>query len=171
MLMSRSFTVKSECGLLKTLGTPCHVSQAFNPANGVPDCKRIEFDAMWDTGAAKSVITQQVVEACGLKPVRRGFIQGVHGVQKSEAYVVNIYLPSKITFHQLTVVKAKATNVWWGVLLGMDVISAGDFSITNVGSNTEFTFRVPSQSHIEHPKTSSKGMLNWLRGLVGRGAT
>jgi gag-polyprotein putative aspartyl protease len=170
MLMSRSFTVKSKGGLLTTLGTPCHVSQAFDPANGVPEFTRLQVDAMFDTGAAKSVITQRVVEACGLKPVRSGFIQGVHGVQKSEAYVVNIYLPSKITFFELTVVKAKATGVWWDVLLGMDVISAGDFSITNVCSNTEFTFRVPSQSHIERSETTSTGALNWLRGLVGKGS-
>lgn len=116
------------------------VSQAFNPANGIPECARIQFDALWDTGAVKSVITQRVVEACGLKPIRPGLIQGVHGMQKSEAYVINLSLPDKITFHELTVVKANATGVWWDVLIGMDIISAGEFSVKNVNSKTEWSF-------------------------------
>lgn len=99
--MDRSFTVKSEGGLLSSLKTSCRVSQAFDPANGVPEFKLIECDAIWDTGAVKSVITQRVVEACGLKPIRKGFIQGVNGMQKSEAYVVNLYLPDKIRYMNL----------------------------------------------------------------------
>ena len=51
------------------------------------------------------VIIQRVVEACGLKSIRPGLIQGVHGMQ-SEAYVINLSLPDKITFDELTIVKA-----------------------------------------------------------------
>ncbi|SCY74818.1 gag-polyprotein putative aspartyl protease [Nitrosospira sp. Nl5] len=144
--MDRSFTVKSEGGLLTALSTPCHVSQGFNPANGTPECPRIEFKACWDTGATKSVITQRVVKACGLKPIRAirsVFTQGVNGLEKSEAYVINLSLPSAITIHELTVVSKNPGDVWWDLLIGMDVISAGDFSITNRNGNTEFTFSVP----------------------------
>lgn len=143
--MNRSFTVKSEGGLLRALGTPCHVSQAFDPANGVTDCARIQFDAMWDTGAAKSVITERVVEALGLKPIRKGFTQGVNGMGKSQAYVINLYLPSRIVMHELTVISSNPGNVWWNVLIGMDVIGAGDFSVRNINSKTEFSFSVPSR--------------------------
>src|SRR3954453_23687692 len=105
MLMNRSFTVTTESGLLKVLGTPCHVSQAFDPANGIPECARIQFNALWYTGAVKSVITQRVVDACGLRPMRaiRGYLQGVDGLEKTEAYVINLSLPDNITFHELTV--------------------------------------------------------------------
>jgi hypothetical protein len=106
----------------RLLGTPCHVSQAFDPIKGISDCARILFDAMWDTGAAKSVITERVVKALGLKPIRKGFTQGVNGLGKSQAY----------------------GKVWWNVLLGMDIIGTGDFSITNRNGNTEFFFSVPS---------------------------
>jgi hypothetical protein len=36
------------------------------------------------------------------------------------------------------------------VLVGMDVISLGDFSITNVGQKTVVTFRVPSCETIDY---------------------
>ena len=83
--MNRSFSVTTE-GLLTALATPCHVSQAFDPANGTPDFAKIEFKALWDTGAINSVITRRVIEACGLKPMRRirpVFLQGVDGLEES----------------------------------------------------------------------------------------
>lgn len=145
--MDRSFTVKSANGLLSSLAIPCHVSQSSGPATGVRDCARIQFDAMWDTGATKSVITQRVVDACGLKPIRAirpVLMQGVDGLEKSEAYVVNIYLPDKITAREFTVFLKNPGDVWWDVLIGMDIISAGDFSIKNVNGNTEWSFSIPS---------------------------
>ena len=36
------------------------------------------------------------------------------------------------------------------VLLGMDIITIGDFSITNQAGNTVFSFRVPSQHTIDY---------------------
>jgi hypothetical protein len=85
MLMNRSFTVKSKDGLLTALGTPCHVSQAFNPANGIHEYPGIEFNALWDTGAVHSIITSRVVEALALKPIRAIrsiFTQGVNGLER-----------------------------------------------------------------------------------------
>jgi predicted aspartyl protease len=143
-MLMRSFTAKSTDGLLTALGIPVHVSQAFNPADGVPECTRTKFDAMFDTGATKSVITQRVVEACGLKPIRNTFTQGVNGLAKSEAYVVNIYLPDKIMIHELTVVRSRPGSVWWDVLIGMDIIAAGELSIKNVDSKTEWSFSMAS---------------------------
>jgi hypothetical protein len=144
MLMNRSFTVKSEGGLLTALATPCHVSQGFNPATEARDCARIQFNALWDTGAVKSVINSaRVVEACGLKPMRaiRGYLQGVDGLEKTEAYVINLSLPDKITIHELTVVSKNPGDVWWDVIIGMDIISTGELSVRNINSNTEWSFR------------------------------
>ncbi|SFN32510.1 Aspartyl protease [Nitrosospira briensis] len=146
--MNRSFTVKSEGGLLTALATPCHVSQAFNPANGVPDCATIQFNACWDTGATKSVITQRVVEACGLKSIRAIkpiLLQGVDGFERSAAYVINLSLPDKVTFHNFTVVSKNPGNVWWDVLIGMDIISTGEFSIRSVNGKTEWSFSYASR--------------------------
>jgi hypothetical protein len=144
LTMNRSFSVTTE-GLLMALATPCHVSQGFDPAKGIPECPKMEFKAYWDTGATKSVITPRVVEACGLKPMRRiksVFLQGVNGLEKSQAYVINLSLPSRITFQELTVVSKNPGDVWWDVLIGMDVIAAGEFSIKNVNSNTEWSFSI-----------------------------
>ena len=35
------------------------------------------------------------------------------------------------------------------MLIGMDIISKGDFAITHPGGHTKFSFRVPSQADID----------------------
>jgi len=146
--MSRSFTVESEKGLLTSLATPCHITPAFHPGKSLPKCPRIEFNALWDSGATKTVITPKVIEALGLQPLRRIgpiLLQGIDGVEKSQAYEINLSLPSKITIHELTVVsKNPGDMVWWDVIVGMDVISQGDFSVMNRNGKTEWSFSVPS---------------------------
>lgn len=41
------------------------------------------------------------------------------------------------------------------VLIGMDIISNGDFAISNYEGRTQFSFRIPSQEHIEYKRTNS----------------
>jgi hypothetical protein len=36
------------------------------------------------------------------------------------------------------------------VLIGMDIISLGDFAISNFDGKTQFSFRIPSQRHVEY---------------------
>ena len=116
--------------------------------------QKFELEAMWDTGATGSIITQKVVEACGLKPTRTSFLQGVHGIEKTEAYSVDIYLPSAIMFHKVHVVKGNYCNGGWEVIIGMDLIAIGEFSVRNVGSNTEFSFSFHSNLGI--PKRQAR---------------
>lgn len=40
------------------------------------------------------------------------------------------------------------------LLIGMDIITTGDFSITNVGGKTIFSFRVPSIKELDYVKES-----------------
>lgn len=61
------------------LVTKCSISQGYDHASGAPIPQLIEFDAIWDTGATASVITQRVVDACGLQPIGMMQVQGVHG--------------------------------------------------------------------------------------------
>jgi SEC-C motif len=41
------------------------------------------------------------------------------------------------------------------VLIGMDIISQGDFAVTNFGGNTRFSFRVPSLEELDFNKKSN----------------
>jgi len=80
-----------------------------------------------------------------MRRIRPILIQGVDGYEPSEAYVINLTLPDKITFHELPVVlKNPGKDVWWDVIIGMDIISTGELIVKNVNSKTEWSFRYPS---------------------------
>lgn len=147
---SQSFTLTAHGGLLRALQTECFVSQAFNPADGgIPPAVH-KFDAIWDTGATASVITQRVVDACGLQPIGMTQVHGVNSTHVSEVYLVNIATLNKVTFPLIHVTKGAMSGA--DVLIGMDIITAGDFSITNKNGQTIFSFRVPSQVHVDYVK-------------------
>ena len=108
---------------------------------------RETFTALWDTGAINSVISQVVVDACGLLPMGLTRVFHVDGSYIAEVYLVNITLPSEIMLPNLTVSKAEIPGA--DLLIGMDIISQGDFAVTNQNGGTKFTFRIPSIQDID----------------------
>lgn len=108
------------------------------------------FTALWDTGATVSVISQQVVDACGLKPIAPVEVHGVHGPSMTSAYLVNLWLPSNVLFPGLLVTLGVLKDA--DVLIGMDIITKGDFAVTNFEGRTTFTFRMPSLGVIDFVK-------------------
>jgi len=144
---SSSFTSVSAGGLLAVLKNRCAISQAFDPATGGVHPPVIEFDAIWDTGATNSVITQDVIDACGLAPIGVVQTHGVHGAQLADVFLVNIYLPNHVAFGAIRVTKGLLPDAQ--ILIGMDLISHGDFAVTNFQGITKFSFRFPSMRHID----------------------
>lgn len=152
-MKSSSFTLCSE-HRLNVINTPCKISIAFNPQDfktkGQQHPDFIEYKAIWDTGATGSVISQKVVDELNLQP--SGFIPVHHagGCDLSPWYKINIMLPNNVGFSEIKVTQAKLASA--DVLIGMDIIRLGDFSITNVNGKTTFSFRVPSLETIDYVK-------------------
>ncbi|MES2810020.1 MAG: SEC-C metal-binding domain-containing protein [Bacteroidota bacterium] len=122
--------------------TPCAVSEAFQFIPGGKQPKTNQFNGLWDTGASKTVITQRVVDELGL--VASGKVNTFHANGQSvvDTYYINIVLPNNVGFQYLQVSKGILHN--FDVLIGMDIIGMGDFSITHVGKKSVFEFRMPS---------------------------
>ena len=98
--------------------------------------------ALWDTGAWSSVITQKVVTALGLSPIDHVRACGVNGWYDAPVYIVDVTLPNKIKISNLLVSLGTMTAA--DMLIGMDVISMGDFKLVNDGK-TSFSIRTPSE--------------------------
>jgi len=148
----RSFTTKAKSGRLRSLVNDCQVCAAFNPTvTPQPQLPQYEkFRAIWDTGATNSVISQQVVDSCALKPTGMTQVHGVHGTANSKTFLVNIILPNAVQFANVEVTLGNVTGA--DLLIGMDIITTGDFAITNVKGNTTFSFRFPSIATIDYVK-------------------
>ena len=147
--MSQSFTATAN-GRLRELPFECFITSAFDPS-GVPVDKHPKwqtFRAIFDTGATNCVITQKVVDACGLKPISMTVVQTANGKHNCEIYVVNIGLPNRVGFPNWRVTKQELPAKT-DVLIGMDVIGTGDFAVTHKDGQTVFSFRIPSSVRID----------------------
>ncbi|MBP5687778.1 MAG: SEC-C domain-containing protein [Muribaculaceae bacterium] len=107
-----------------------------------------EYEAIWDTGAEMSSISHRVIRELGLMPVGMAKNYTAAGEIDVHIYVVNVQLPMGVAFAQLPVTGNDLGDV--DMLIGMDVISKGDFAVTNVGGVTTFSFRIPSQETIDY---------------------
>lgn len=139
-----AFTLRAQ-GTLRSLVTKCRVSEAHDP-NG-PAKQLLEFNALWDTGATSTSITQKIVDALGLAPTGLAKVHHADGESMVPTFLVNVRLPNEVGFAGVKVTLAKLTGI--DVLIGMDIISAGDFVLTNKSGKTVFTFRIPSMAEID----------------------
>lgn len=94
----RGLTVTSKRGLLRVLISECRACAAFDPTK-TPSSKQPKyktFKAIWDTGATHSVITQAVVDECGLKATGMKEVHGVLSTDVAETFLVNLLLPNAV---------------------------------------------------------------------------
>lgn len=91
-------------------------------------------------GATGSVITPALARSLGLVSTGRVPMAGVHGEKKVNTYVVECVLPPDVVFKELYVSSADLAGSA-DVLIGMDIIGAGDFSICG---GQFFSYCVPS---------------------------
>jgi len=146
------------------LQSPVEISEAFDPAK-TPKADRPsyeKFTAIWDTGATSTVVSRDVVRRCSLKPVSMTRVRHVNGESKAEVFLVNIKLPNNVAIFNA---KAVAGDIGGAeVLIGMDIITAGDFAVTNKDGKTTFSFRMPPIEHIDyvkkHKRTTSQPSRN-----------
>ena len=125
--------------------TECGICQAISPNEliaGAKHPKVLNCTAIWDTGATSSAISPRVVQQLGLKPVQIGRNYTAAGPIDVLIYAVNILLPCEVGVSMLFA----SCNDLHGtdVLIGMDVISRGDFAISHENGNLKFSFQIPS---------------------------
>lgn len=147
MTKFNAFT-KKHPGLARQLLTSCSICEGYAtvPKTGAPTL--MQFRALWDTGATGTVISPKVVADLGLKSVQKSNMTHADGTVEVDVYVINIRLPNGVGFSMVPVLCSNITGT--DVLIGMDIISQGDFALTNVGKKTVFSFRVPSVETIDY---------------------
>lgn len=138
------------------LTNECGVSVSFDPQSGDPMPTVHKYTAIWDTGATGTVITQKIIDDCGLVATGMTRMHGVGGaISNVETFLVNIYLPNKVAIPEMRVCKGDLGG-GADILIGMNVITLGDFAITNPGGDTQFSFRVPGHGDIDFVRETAK---------------
>lgn len=144
---------------MNRLVTECTVSEAWDPNGTAPSPTIKTFLALWDTGATRSSITQNIVASLGL--IQTTFINVEHAgglTRNVPVYLVNIGLPNRVQFMGVEVAESKLP-AGIDAIIGMDIIARGDFAVTNRDGNTVFSFRIPSQALIDFVNEDNKANL------------
>lgn len=104
-------------------------------------------DAIWDTGATGSMISESVASKLNLRPMGRTTIAGVHGVHDANSYIVDIKFDNGALLRSIKVTEASNTG-GFGLLVGMDIIGKGILCVDGVGDalNVRFELNAELQS-------------------------
>jgi hypothetical protein len=113
-------------GISSSLNTPCWVCRACEASDPNPP-PMTEFKALWDTGASVSVISGRAAASLGLQAMGRWTVYHANGSSEGDLTGTD-------------------------VLIGMDIISKGDFAITAPFGKTLFSFQIPSTHEIDFTK-------------------
>jgi len=141
---SHAITVKAE-GIQRLLITDIEIS--------LPDATdKTKAKAIWDTGASGSVITEKVAKDLGLisTGVTKVNTASEIGVE-TPTYVIDLWLKPDLRVPSLTVSEGTLGGDF-ECLIGMDIIGAGDFAVTNLNGKTTMSYRYPSQARIDFVK-------------------
>jgi hypothetical protein len=163
-----AFTTKNK-GRVLVLHNDIGIAQAFRPEKKDPLPKLSTFHAIWDTGATNTVITANVVNNCGLKPIGKAQVKTAGGDRLRDVFLVSLALPNSIIFPTLRVIEGDIGD-GFEALIGMDIISQGDFAVTNHNDLTTFSFRMPSIEEIDFLKPKPLVSANAFAGSNYQGA-
>lgn len=137
--MSSAFRYKLGA-IVKTLNSTVTIS------NGD---KSMEEVALWDTGATICCVSENVINQLSLVATGKTRMSTPSSENELvDTYLVDLLLPNDILIKDVVVAQSKIGAQGIGLLVGMDIISRGDFLITNNGE-TVFSFRMPSEGAMD----------------------
>ncbi|GHV76946.1 hypothetical protein AGMMS49942_17670 [Spirochaetia bacterium] len=130
---------------VKKLTTPVNIlptASADKALRGV----RAEVSALWDTGATITCIKPELRDRFKLRMAETGSsmpIAGIGGIIKAGFTIVSIFLAHnfKIEYCPVYVLDFPGNA---DMIIGMDIITMGDFVVCNAKGETSFSFAIPS---------------------------
>ena len=128
--------------------TRCAVSASWGQLERTKEPVAVRYNCLWDTGATISAISRRVATDLDLPTEALIPVQHAGGVSEDvPQHYVNIHLPKNVVVVGRQVAQLPLTN--HDVIVGMDIISQGDFAVSNFDGKTTFTFRLPSVEEID----------------------
>jgi hypothetical protein len=118
-------------------------SEAFCKVYGL-ESTPVDTFGLWDTGANRSCISAKLARQLALTSIRTGETIGANGIFASNMYLLDILLPNKVSVHNVKVTEFIDSDDF-DIIIGMDLITLGDFAISNCDRKTVVSFRIPSK--------------------------
>jgi hypothetical protein len=153
----KSFTLNPHAGILNALIVPLTV---INPV------KHISFDTtgLLDTGCTMSAVAVRLARTLELGTYGSYLSHGANDIAMVKLHTVDLIMPGSISFSGLPVTEFTVKHQF-EVLIGMDILSQGDFAITTDNSGTVASYRLP---HGKPCIDWTQGREEQIAGLVDR---
>lgn len=145
MMQQHALTLKGN-GISNVLVSEVMVQVPFIGQSESP--LSVKVNGIWDTGATNSVINKTIADKLGLKPISMAQVHTASHTINANVYLVNILLPSNVGIQNVRVTEGLIQGA--DMLIGMDIINIGDFSITNHNGVTVMSFRTPSCCEVDY---------------------
>jgi len=129
------------------LTSEVEIFPAFNVPTATPPPGK-KYKALYDTGATHSSVSPNVVRDLKLPSIGATIVGVGGGTLPTTNHLVNLGFPNHVMFPMVRVA-AVALHRDIDALIGMDIISQGDFAVTNHGGKTTFSFCCPSRREID----------------------
>ncbi|MXX98462.1 MAG: hypothetical protein F4Y58_00940 [Gammaproteobacteria bacterium] len=148
---SSSFTVRAD-GKLPVIMFDVEISPATLSDRNYLNPNRCKCRVMWSTGTARSQLSRKLIEELELEAIVKS------GNDKQLLYSLDVYLPNKVRMAkvEMTEITQPLPHPDIECIIGMDIISLGDCSISHSNGNTFFSFRVPSLGGMDYVEQSKK---------------
>ncbi|MDR1180192.1 MAG: retropepsin-like domain-containing protein [Spirochaetales bacterium] len=143
LVENRAFTIAYE-GIADEIHTPVRVEPIYTSDKSLLDVQ-IEVEALWDTGATMTCIKPSLRDRLKLRQsglVESITMSGIGGDVEADGTLVSIWLTPNFVIELCPVYIADFPGDE-EVLIGMDIITMGDFAVCNADGNTSFSFAVP----------------------------
>jgi hypothetical protein len=129
---------------VKKLGTPATllpIASTDRTLCSIP----VEIKTLWDTGATLSFIKPKVRDQLRLRMFRTGTpvsIIGVGGLVEADFTFVSLIFANSIALEYCTAYVVDFPGNF-DMVIGLDIINMGDFSVCNADNKTSFSFIIP----------------------------
>ena len=157
-------------GRIREIVTDLNLSLPFLPQ--VPPTSNpalFPAKALWDTGATNCAITKEKAMEIGLAVVGKANVGHADGESIQNVYLLNLYLPNRIVIPMVRATECKSAKGNFDFIIGMDIITLGDFALTNVGGISTVSFRIPPSRTIDYVKEiNGKIIVNQKFEKLGR---
>ena len=104
--------------------------------------KRVRAEhVMWDTGSNATIISSRLAKLLGEEVFGRGAMDGIGGASEGNTYLLHVLLPTGDTMGYTEVIECDYGD--YDAIIGMDIITKGDFHLDSIKGETVFTFTLP----------------------------
>lgn len=121
------------------------INDAIAFCDGRPENIRLQ----WDTGASNTCVSHELVNRLGLVPDCDVNMSTPTNDVLSKAYLLDVMLPNGVGVKDVRAWGADIGRQGIDMLVGMDVMLLGEFSVSYKDGITSWSFRVPAMQNAD----------------------